>query len=78
MHQRDRWEYLKCERTCGAENKFISHVAGMFQKEKKSYMKVLYFESFCSKNKKALENVMPVFQYAKHMLGELFNLKIVF
>lgn len=25
----DRWEHLKCEKTCEAESKFISHVEGM-------------------------------------------------
>lgn len=49
-----------------------------FCKKEKSYLKLLYFESFCTKSKKVWENVMPVFQVAKHTLGELFNLKIVF
>lgn len=49
-----------------------------FCKKEKSYLKLLYFESFCTKSKKVRENVMPVFQVAKHTLGELFNLKIVF
>lgn len=25
----DRWESFKCEKTCEAESKFISHVEGM-------------------------------------------------
>lgn len=25
----DRWELFKCEKTCEAESKFISHVEGM-------------------------------------------------
>lgn len=39
MHQCDRWEHLKYERTCGAESKskFISHVAGVLQKGKKLF-----------------------------------------
>lgn len=36
-HQCDRWEHLKCERTCGAESKFISHVAEMLQKGRKLF-----------------------------------------
>lgn len=52
MYQHDRWEYLKCERTCGAENKFISHVAGMFQKEKKLYETFILQKFFAVKIRK--------------------------
>lgn len=39
----DRWEPFKCEKTCEAESKFISHVEGMrnVAKEKKLFETLL-------------------------------------